>query len=409
VSSRLGNHGKVLQILMLSNIYKPVSTGSTNQIAGLAKEVSNHGHQVHIITSMIEENLPYQEFQDGISISRLKSIRLPRTKLAMNFAWLNWLTTPANYRKASQYATENKIDLIHVHNHMFDALLLGILVSRKNKIPICLTLHTIMQHNQKFYNVILATIDKLVLKVLVSNWINIVIAPDYNMVKYAEKKLGVKSLELIPYGVDEPLEVTTTEIDSFIRNNSLMGRKVVISVGHVNHLRNRLDLVQAIAHVAKYEPSILLVVIGDIADKRAPELVSKLKINVNVVFTGIGTKEEISLWRRVALFEAQWLQQAPDGSNSFGVASMEGMMAGNTVLSVANIDTFGPGTLKNFSNVIAIQPNSGIKLADLILELIKSPSVLASIGEQAEIYARENFSWSENAEKHIELYSRLKS
>jgi glycosyltransferase involved in cell wall biosynthesis len=169
-----------------------------------------------------------------------------------------------------------------------------------------------------------------------------------------------------------------------------------------------LDLVQAIERVAKDEPSILLVVIGDIADKRASELVAKLKISENVLFTGVGTKAEIALWRQLALFEAQWLEQAPDGSNSFGVASMEGMMAGNTVLSVANIDTFGAGTLKNFGNVIVIQPNSDTKLSELILELIRSPSVLDSIGEEAKLYAQENFSWSENAERHIKLYSRLK-
>ena len=83
-------------------------------------------------------------------------------------------------------------------------------------------------------------------------------------------------------------------------------------------------------------------------------------------------------------------------------------MAGNTVLSVANIDTFGAGTLKNFGNVIAIQPSSDKKLSELIMELIQSPLVLDSIGEQAKVYARENFSWSENAERHIKLYSRLK-
>ena len=404
----MSNQGEDLRILMLSNIYKPISTGSTNQIEGLAKEVSYLGHQVHIISSMIDNGLPSQEFQDGIRISRLRCIRLPRVKIAMNFAWLNWLTTPINFRKVSQYVTENKIDVIHVHNHMFDAMLLGILVSKKTKVPICLTLHTIMQHNQKFYNAVLATIDKLILRVLISNWINVVIAPDYNMIRYAEKKLGVKTLELIPYGVDEPLEVSTTEVNNFARDKFLVGRKVIISVGHVNHLRNRLDLVQAIARVAKDEPSILLVVIGDIADKRASELVSKLQIDGNVLFTGIGTKAEIALWRRIALFEAQWLEQAPDGSNSFGVASMEGMMAGNTVLSVANIDTFGAGTLKNFGNVIAIQPSSDKKLSELIMELIQSPLVLDSIGEQAKVYARENFSWSENAERHIKLYSRLK-
>jgi glycosyltransferase involved in cell wall biosynthesis len=408
VSIILDKRSVDLSILMLSNIYKPISTGSTNQIAGLAAEVSLRGHRVHVMTSKIESDLPSQEFKAGVWINRIPCFRFPRLQIAMNFAWLNWLTTPKNFRKVSNYIVENEIEIIHVHNHMFDAMLLGILVSRKTKVPICLTLHTVMQHNTKIYNVLLATIDRFVLKPLVSREIDVVIAPDYNMIKYAEKKLGVKSLALIPYGVDKPISIPESEIDRFILNKSLSGRRVIISVGHVNHLRNRIDLVHAISHVVKKDQSVLLVVIGDIADKRAYELVLQLGLSSNVLFTGIGTKEEIAIWRQIAILEAQWLNQAPDGSNSLGVASMEGMMSGNAVLSVANVDTFGPGTLSNFSNVIIFKPDSGVRLEDLLLELIQSPIALNSIGEQAKDYAQKNFSWHENADKHIDLYSSLK-
>ncbi len=401
--------GTDLRILMLSNIYKPISTGSTNQIAGLGSELSRRGHEVHIITSWIQKDFPSREFKDGIWVNRLKCIRFPRLQIAMNFAWLNWLTTPRNFRKVSRYVSDNRIDVIHVHNHMFDAMLLGILVSKKASVPICLTLHTVMQHNEKIYNVILAAIDRIVLRALVSKGIDIVIAPDYNMVKYAEIKLGVKSLALIPYGVDKPLVISENEIDKFVVDNSLSGKEIIISVGHVNHLRNRIELVHAISRVAKRNPAVLLVIIGDIADKRAFNLVSKMGLNSNILFTGIGTKEEIAVWRRLAILEAQWLNQAPDGSNSFGVASMEGMMSGNAVLSVANLDTFGPGTLSNGSNVVVFQPESGIKLEDLIIELIETPTLLNSIGEKAREFAQRNFSWTKNAQRHIELYSKLKS
>jgi glycosyltransferase involved in cell wall biosynthesis len=397
-----------LRILMLSNIYKPISTGSTNQIAGLADQLSANGYEVHIITSKIDRNLPSRENMNGIWINRIKCVHFPRFEIAMNFAWLNWLTTPINIRKVCNYIIENKIDVIHVHNHMFDAMLLGILVSKRTKVPICLTLHTIMQHNQKVYNIILTVIDRVVLRGLVSKGIDLVIAPDYNMIKYAEDKLGINSLVLIPYGVDEPLDISEEEINKFIQNNSLSERKVIISVGHVNQLRNRIDLVHAISHIAKKDSSVLLVVIGDIADKRALELVTRLKLDSYVLFTGIGTRKEIAMWRQLAVLEAQWLDQAPDGSNSLGVASMEGMMAGNAVLSVANVDTFGSGALSHNLNVVIFQPNTGVKLEDLILDLIQTPTVCESIGDEAKKFARENFSWAENAERHVELYSRLK-
>jgi glycosyltransferase involved in cell wall biosynthesis len=94
--------------------------------------------------------------------------------------------------------------------------------------------------------------------------------------------------------------------------------------------------------------------------------------------------------------------KSPEDALKVGVIGAAGGAVGNYLVGDA-------GTLKNFGNVIVIQPNSDKKLSKLILELIQSPFILDSIGEQAKVYARENFSWPENAERHIKLYSRLKS
>jgi glycosyltransferase involved in cell wall biosynthesis len=398
-----------LRVLMLSNIYKPISTGSTNQIAGLSKQLINEGNEVHVFTSRLDSRLSSNESNEGIFIQRVTCLKLPRVKIAMNFAWLNAITTPTNYRKLKQYVIKNQIDVIHVHNHMFDAIFLGILVSRKTKIPICLTLHTIMQHNQKFYNLILSMIDKIFLGPIVSKHINLVIAPDYNMLKYGIEQLGTEKITMIPYGVDEQVYFQEHELQEFMLEKSLQDRKIIISVGHINHLRNRIALVKSILQISKVDPSVLLVVIGDIADRRAFDFVVSNNLNSNVIFTGVGTREEISKWRAIAVLEAQWLDQSPDGNNSLGVAAMEGMLAGIPVLSIANLDTFGPNMLTNLQNVIVIRPNQTENLSALILDLFSDPDELKLIGKRAQEIARANFDWKKNVSKHLDAYLSIHS
>jgi glycosyltransferase involved in cell wall biosynthesis len=397
-----------LRVLMLSNIYKPISTGSTNQIAGLAKELVGQGSEVHVFTSKLDSTLSTNELNEGIVIERVRCLKLPRIKLAMNFAWLNVITTPSNYRKLKHYVTKNQIDVIHVHNHMFDSIFLGILVSRKTGIPICLTLHTIMQHNQKFYNAVLSLVDRVLLGPIVSKFIDLVIAPDFNMVKYGVEKLGAERIKMIPYGVDSPVHFQEEELQDFIFEKSLQSRKIIVSVGHVNHLRNRIALVKAMHQVSKVDPSVLLVVIGDIADRRAIDFVRENNLSTHVVFTGVGTKEEISKWRSIAILEAQWLDQSPDGDNSLGVAGMEGMLAGKAVLSVANLQTFGPNTLINLQNVIVIKPYQTENLGIMILELLSDPDKLKSIGKKAQEIALANFDWKKNVNKHLDSYFSIK-
>ena len=403
----MNNEEPKMRVAMLSNIYKPISTGSTNQIFGLSREISKIGHEVHILTSLIDPSLESREIEDGVVINRLRCVKLPRVKIAMNFAWLNWITTPENVRKVSKYLVENRIQVIHVHNHMFDSLLLAVIVSVKTKVPICLTLHTIMQHNQKLHNLILTIIDRTILRLLVSRYVSLVIAPDHNMFKYATEALAVKKTRVIPYGVAPAPLVPPVELSGISQRYHLEGRKIILSVGHVNHLRNRIKLVQAIAKISRIDSSVLLIVIGDIADQRAVEIVEKLGLESNVKFLGIGTAQQISCWRVIASLETQWLDQSPEGFNSLGVASMEGMMAGNPVISVANIDTFGPGALKNYENVIVINPSDEENLDEIILDLLNSPEKLEAIGKNASSFAKANFEWSENGERHLRAYKNL--
>ena len=55
-------------VLMLSNLYPPIVSGSSTQTSSLARELSKRGHKVIVITARVENASPKYEEKDGVII-----------------------------------------------------------------------------------------------------------------------------------------------------------------------------------------------------------------------------------------------------------------------------------------------------------------------------------------------------
>jgi hypothetical protein len=107
-------------VAMMTNLFHPIATGSATQALGLARALVAAGHRIIVITARLDPDLPDEEVFDGIRVYRLPAIHLPKMAISLNFAWLNWTFWPANLRRMVEIIRENHVDVLHVHNHMFD-------------------------------------------------------------------------------------------------------------------------------------------------------------------------------------------------------------------------------------------------------------------------------------------------
>src|SRR5262249_3103031 len=109
----------------------------------------------------------------------------------------------------------------------------------------------------------------------------------------------------------------------------------------------------------------------------------------------------------LADMEAHWLNQDRPEQTSLGIASMESMGAGKTVLAAANVNTFGPGILKQNDNVVLVGPGQPEQLAQTLISLLCNDAHRLRIGQRARQTIQTFFSWEVIAGRTLQAYEEV--
>ncbi len=98
-----------MKILNVLTYYRPHTSGLTIYVERLARTLVKRGHQVTVLTSQYEPQLPRQEVKDGVHIVRAPVMfRVSKGVIMPTFGYLAW-----------KLALKN--DVIHLHLPQFDA------------------------------------------------------------------------------------------------------------------------------------------------------------------------------------------------------------------------------------------------------------------------------------------------
>ena len=98
-----------MKILTVLTYYRPHTSGLTIYVERLTKSLVQLGHEVTVLTSQYEKDLPREEVQDGVRIVRAPVLfRVSKGVIMPTFGWLAW-----------KLVLEH--DLVHLHLPQFDA------------------------------------------------------------------------------------------------------------------------------------------------------------------------------------------------------------------------------------------------------------------------------------------------
>jgi len=393
-----------LRVVMFSNLYPPVMSGSSTHSSTLARELTRHGCEVSIITARLTEASPAYEQTNGVHVYRLPALRLPKLPIALNFPWLNATFTPGNVRRIEAILDERRPDVLHLHNHMFDLGFSAVLMKQRRNLPLVCTIHTMIRHANPLWNTVLYPADRLFLRHTIMRHVDVVISPDINMSLYAAEAFQRRDCALIPYGVELPATPTPAEVDCERNEHGLAGKRVILSLGHVHEIRNRRDLVAAMPAILKAIPNAVLLVVGALSTKIPVQLAQQLGVTDAVRFTGPIAHARVPALMALAEMEAHWLNQDKPEHTSLGIASLEAMGAGKTVLAAANPDSYGKGMLRSGENCVLVAPDQPQALADTIVGLLQDSARRERIGNNARQIVRKHFSWNAVCQQTIRAY-----
>jgi glycosyltransferase involved in cell wall biosynthesis len=391
---------------MLSNLYPPIVSGSSIQSCTLAREFVKRGKEVVVITAHVLPSSEAYEVQDGVHVYRIPCIKLPKMEIALNFPWLNTTLLPGNMKRIVDIIIKHKIDILHLHNHMFDLALSAVKVRKKLCIPMVVTIHTMIKHAQDIYNFLLYPADRIFLKNAVIKNSDIVISPDYNILDYVKTAFGGDNNRLILYGIDKVKRPEQARIDTLIDRFNLAGKRIILSVGHVHKIRDRKDLVESMPIVLEQIPNAILLIVGSVATAIPLKIARRLGIEDKVIFSGPLPHDDVAALLSIADMEAHWLNQDSPDKTSLGIASLESMGSGKVTIAVANENTYGYGVLKNGENVILVEAGKPEKLARIIISIFLDGDRCDKIGRRARRTIEEHFNWDKVCNDTLVVYKK---
>jgi glycosyltransferase involved in cell wall biosynthesis len=365
----------------------------------LARHVVAAGHEV-LVVAAAHLDAPPEEERDGLRIVRLPS-RALTSRLAFNYD-IPFTASPKNARRLFRLLDAFEPDVVHQHGQFFDLTWMSSIWARRRRVPTVLTVHTRFQSPFRVHAAALWIADYLLVRPFVRLGRPHVVAVDVFVHDYVKARFGIRDDRIvdIPAGV-EPERFCAMD-RSVIRERLAIGdRPMVLSVGHVIPLRDRLALVEAMPELLAKYPELVVVVVGKIYDERFMRRATALGVDHALITTGEVTRDEIALYAAAADVEGHDLQGL-----GFGMASLEMLAAGVPVVSVVRADNYPTAPFVDGEQLILAASSEPDVLAAAILRLIADPELRIRIAAGGRRLIEEQFSMTSVTERHLALYQR---
>lgn len=390
-----------MRVALVNNFFPPRTSGSAHITDGLAQKLAAEGHSVLVLTSAYAD-APADECRHGYRVVRLPSRSLPKLKLAMNYD-VTFTMSLRNYRRLARLLDDFKPDVVHQHGQFFDLTWMSAIWARRRGVSTVLTVHTPLIHTTPAYRFVLWVADMLLPRPFIVIGRPQIVTCDSFMDAYVRRRYGLARDRVvsIPIGID-PDSLRSAD-GAVVREELGLGdRPIVLSIGHVIPLRDRLPLIHAMPSLIEKHPDVAVVIVGTVYDDRFLHLADELGVRDNLIVTGGVARDEVPGYVAMADVEGHDFQ-----GYGLGTASLEVMATGVPIVSVVRPDNFPGLELRSWDNIVIVPPDDPRELAQAIIRLLDDGDLARRVGDGQRRFILDHFSLDAVTDRHLELYQRL--
>ena len=361
----------------------PTYGGSGAVATELGMALAARGHEVHFITYAQPFRLPAFSprivFHE-VSIGQYPLFQYPPYDLALAV-------------KMHEVATQQKLDLLHVHYaipHATSAWLAKqMLLEAGVNLPIVTTLHgtdiTIVGQDHSYHAITKFSIEKSDRVTAVSEYLK----------DETERAFGCDNcrVEVIPNFVD-PVVFDRQRYDGALRQQLGDGRKVLLHISNFRPVKRVADVVQIFAAVRREIPSVL-VMVGDGPDRSAAEEEARrLGVEADVRFLG-------KIDGVAPLLASADLYLLTTDRESFGLSALEAQACGVPVLGydVGGLPEVVQSGVTGHLGVVG----DIVGMAGTAIEILRNDALWQSMSAAASRRAAQRFA----TDKVLPLYESL--
>jgi 1,2-diacylglycerol 3-alpha-glucosyltransferase len=383
--------GRAMRIAVVNNFFPPRVGGSAHMAASLAAQFVQSGHEVLAITAAYDE-APAEEERDGYRVVRLPAVKMPQIGLSIDFDMSFASLRPGNWRRLWKLLDEFKPDAIHLHGQFFDLSWLAGIYARRRHIPVLLTIHTLLISDNKLYGGVFRLLDAVLVR-------PIKLGVDYCVDRYGTSDANS---EYFPIAVDTGHFAKPVTKD--VRAEHEIGdAPLIVSLGHVIPLRNRLPLIEALPSILDRHPGLRVVIVGRVYHDAFLKRAAELGVSDALVVTGAVPKEDVPAYFAAADIVTH------DLNGGCGTASLEAMLSGTATIASVTEDNYPGIELRNGENVLLVRPDDSEAVARTVIGLLDDPERRARIAQRESELVRSNFGLDVVAEEHLRTFEKLVS
>ena len=363
-----------MRILNSLYYYRPHYSGLTVYTERLARHLSNRGHEVTVLTSRYDRNLPAIEQVDGVTVKRL-SVLLKVSKGPIMPSLI--------YRAIREL---RHVDILHLHVPQLDAAPLALL-GRLFKVPVVLTYHCDLRLPDSFLNRIAGLLSELANRISVA-LADVVVA---NTRDYAEASETLSKVLHKVRVIPPPIEIPEPDAGREKELRESLGIKPAQElVGMAARLASEKGaeyLAEALPVVLRRFPEARVLYVGQYEDVLGEEEYGQRlapileRLGDHWTFLGILDSQDLA-----AFFSMCDVTVLPsiNSTESFGMVQVESMLCGTPVVAS---DLPGVRQPTNATGMgMTVPPRDSEALAQAIIKVLEQPQAYSR--SRAEIEAR---------------------
>lgn len=361
-----------MRILTALTYYRPHTSGLTIYVERLARALARRGHEVTVLTSQYERDLPAEEVKDGVRVVRAPVVLRVSKGVIM----------PTIGRLATRLVAENEV--VHLHLPQFDAAGIALRGRLMGK-PTALTYHCDLDLPSGPFNRVVNQVVHL-MNHLAARFSDRIVAYTQDFAenspflsRYPEK------IQVIPPPVELP-EVPDAAVQSFAREHGVEDRHPVIGMAARMAAEKGVEvLLRALPGVLEHYPNARVLYAGQYRNvlgeeeyaRRLRPLLERYQGAGAWKFLGVLTPEQMA-----AFYPNLDALVVPslNSTESFGLVQIEAMMNGVPVVASNLPGVRQPVRMTGMGEVIPI--GDAEALARALIALFDHPARYQADGRQ---------------------------
>ena len=393
-----------MKVLVFAPFFPPDPTGSSIFAGQQVRELIRLGHDVLVVTNEVDKNAPTSDDTDDIEarfapqgVHRLRSIRVNLGKITWNYG------IPVSILGFMQQSLQRKLkefdpDFVIIHSTLFDLSLLALMWAAKNNKKVIIVGHTALWHDSQLVNSAMRLYGRLLLRRLINKAKAHLVCVDKWTLDNAIGLFGTTSnTSTIPVSV-ELGTMNDGDAAKIRQRHSIDKGPIVLSLGHVVPLRDRINLTRALPLLVKEFPNVKILVVGMVKDNRFLELASQLGVLDHIVLVGPVPHNEIKDYLAAADVEIHDL----DG-RGLGITSVEAMDAGVPIVAWAIDNNYPQFSLRSYGDSGFIDDGSPETIASAISQLVEDSEFRSSVVRSQRALVDDIYSVESVTRQYLEL------